>query len=178
MKRMNEPRCGAGMQARVGAVLSVAVLALFVATGAALAGGGNSAVAKMCQKGGWENIQTGTGSPLVFADQDECVAFGARGGVMFAPKLTADPTHVPINTDSIVTGTGFHPNSTGDMHVQVLGGGGGSITLLGLPTSATGGIVFPTTFTDAACANGVTGSEFTFTDAFGLHASTTVTLDC
>jgi hypothetical protein len=162
--------------------LTSIVTALAVTGGALAARGGNSANAHACQKGGWQLAQTGAGALLNFANQDECVSFGAGGGVLFAPRLTPNPTHVPEGTDSFVVASGFHPNSTGDMTVQVqtLSGPGSAVTFLGLPTSSTGGLLAPfqTGFTAGACANGTTGTQLTFTDAFGVHATTTVTLDC
>ena len=46
-------------------------------------GGGNSGNAKLCQKGGWMNLVRADGT--TFANQDECVAYGASGGTI-APK--------------------------------------------------------------------------------------------
>ena len=71
------------------------LVALFVAAATAaimvplaLAGGGNSDVAKACQQGGWQNLARldGTG----FNSQDECVSYGAHGSVPIA-KPTSTP---------------------------------------------------------------------------------------
>ena len=68
----------------VAVALAVAVAA--IAAGPASAkGGGNSANAKLCQKGGWQSLFTSTGG--TFASQDECVSYGAQGGTI----LTAPP---------------------------------------------------------------------------------------
>lgn len=68
----------------VAVALAVAVAA--IAAGPASAkGGGNSANAKLCQKGGWQSLFTATGG--TFASQDECVSYGAQGGTI----LTAPP---------------------------------------------------------------------------------------
>ena len=52
------------------AVLSMGLLLACLAAGAALAGGGNSGNAKICQKGGWASsaLQNGSGQPLTFTD--------------------------------------------------------------------------------------------------------------
>lgn len=45
-------------------------------------GPGNSANAKACQKGGWQNLARLGSSGEPFSSQGECVSFGARGGVI------------------------------------------------------------------------------------------------
>ena len=157
--------------ALIGALATAAVFA----TGALA--GGNSSNAKLCQKDGWQSLQKGDGGS--FASEDECVSYGAQRGSVFAPSLTVDPTHVPEETNSAVTASGFHPNSKGDLEITTLGGGGGSVTFLNIPTTSTGGLApFGTVFAAGACAKGVTGVLLTFTDDFGVHASATVALDC
>jgi len=152
------------------------LLACFVVSGPALARGGNSANAKLCQKGGWQTLQSSTGG--TFTSEEACVSYGALGGTLFKPSVTANPTHVGEEVTSFVTVVGFHPSSSGDLTIHVLPAGG-TVSFLGIPTNATGGLpVFTTGFTAGACTNGVTGAEITFTDVLGLHASTIVTLDC
>ena len=58
------------------------VVSLSVGVAPATAGGGNSANAKACQKGGWMNLQGSDGTQ--FANQGECVSFGAHGGTIVA----------------------------------------------------------------------------------------------
>lgn len=60
---------------------AVALIALAVGLATATAGGGNSANAKRCQKNGWQTLVTSTGA--TFANEDECTAYGARGGVVY-----------------------------------------------------------------------------------------------
>src|ERR1700745_314279 len=48
---------------------------------ASTTGGGNSVVAKLCQKSGWQAIASSTAAPP-FASQEECVSFGAHGGTL------------------------------------------------------------------------------------------------
>ena len=85
------------------------LLVLTVAVGTA--SGGNSANAKLCQKGGWASsgLQTATGESIAFANQDACVSYGARTGPLFKPTLTTDPTHVVEEQDAFWIATGFHP---------------------------------------------------------------------
>jgi hypothetical protein len=163
-------------------VLLCAALALTVGVAAASAGkGGNSGNAKICQKGGWAspNLQDGTGQPLTFASQDECVSYGATHGQLFDPSLTADPAHVVENQESFFIASGFHPSSTGTLTVHVLGGSDGTSTFTAVTTD-TGGLPagVGTVFTTGACASGIYAAEITLVDGFGVHASTTAFLDC
>jgi hypothetical protein len=156
------------------------LLACLVISGVAFASGGNSGNAKICQKGGWAspNLQTGTGQPLAFASQDECTSYGATHGQLFNPSLIADPAHVIENQLSTLTASGFHPSSTGTLTVHVLGGADGSVTLPAVTTD-TGGLPsgIGTVFT-SGCLTGVYAAEITLVDGSGVHASTTVFLDC
>jgi hypothetical protein len=164
--------------AAASAVLLVVSLAF---SGVAFAGGGNSANAKLCQKGGWANpnLQGGSGNSLTFADQGACVSFGAHGGELFNPSLAGDPQHVVENQESFFVASGFHPLSLGTLTIQLIGGSGGSVTLPAM-TTATGGLPagVGTLFVPGACAAGVTGAEVTLVDGVGVHASTTIFLDC
>jgi hypothetical protein len=64
-------------------VVLCAALALTVGVATATAGGGNSAIAKMCQKGGWKLlIRSSDGSS--FANEEACVSYGAEGGTLIA----------------------------------------------------------------------------------------------
>jgi len=162
-------------------VLSAALLvACFVVSGVALAGG-NSANAKICQKGGWAspNLQDESGNALAFGSQDECVAFGAKNGPLFDPALAGDPQHVVENEESFFVASGFHPSSTGTLTVHLLGGSGGSLSLTAV-TTASGGLPagVGTVFTTGACLLGISGAEVTLVDGSGVHASTTIFLDC
>ena len=176
MKLTRRPHLGQrfGMLAALSTGL---LLTCFVISGPALAGGGNSSAAKLCQKGGWQAVQTGTGG--TFTSEEACVSAGAHGVALFKPSVTVSPTHVPEGVSSSVTVTGFHPSSSGDLTIHVLPAGG-TLTFLAIPTNSAGALPpgITATFTAGACANGVTGAEISFTDVFGLHASTILTLDC
>ena len=92
------------------------VVALGVGSSVALAGGGNSANAKACQKNGWMNLQSSTGGS--FANASECVSYGAAGGTLFGPSVTAtDLGCVVTDVDGVLhdewalSATGFTPFS-------------------------------------------------------------------
>jgi len=162
-------------------VVLCAALALTVGVTTATAGGGNSATAKVCQKGGWAspNLQDGSGQPLTFSSQDECVQYGARHGRVFNPSLIAVPSEVVEEQNIDLFASGFHATSSGTLTVQVYVGGlpDGSIGLFAV-TDATGGFHTTSVFTAGACALGDTGASYTYVDGSGVHASTFVTLDC
>ena len=154
-------------------VAALATAAVFAA--GALAGGGNSASAKLCQKDGWKWAVDSTGG--AFANADDCVAYSARGGDVFRPVLTAEPSHVVEEQGIVVKASGFHASSTGVLSIQTL-------PITGIPselvavTNAAGELTASSVFTAGACAAGRTGATFTYTDGSGVHASASVTLDC
>ena len=166
---------------RVWMLTTLSVGVLLAVNGEALAKGGNSGNAKICQKRGWTspNLQDGTGNALKFSSQDECVAYGETHGRIFNPSLTGDPSHVIEGQLSTLTATGFHASSMGTLTDHLLGGAGGSVTLPAMTTD-TGGLPagIGTVFTPGACLTGVYAAEFTLVDGCGVHASTTVFLDC
>jgi hypothetical protein len=91
-----------------------AALALTVGVATATGGnGGNSANAKLCQKGGWQNLVRADQTP--FADQDECVAYGATGGTPAPPTPTADISLAAAPdvgfASTLVTATNAGPNA-------------------------------------------------------------------
>ena len=60
--------------------LLVAVCAAMVFAGSAVGKGGNSANAKLCQKGGWQLLVRTDGSG--FAGEQSCVSYAAQGGTL------------------------------------------------------------------------------------------------
>ena len=64
-------------RAVVGALAVTLGLCLGVATATATKSG-NSANAKLCQKGGWMSLQGSDATQ--FASEEDCVSFGAAGG--------------------------------------------------------------------------------------------------
>ena len=73
------------MRRAIAVTTALAALGVTMAAGAvpASAAGGNSANAKLCQKGGWENLVRSDNS--AFTDQSTCVSYAAQGGTL-APK--------------------------------------------------------------------------------------------
>jgi hypothetical protein len=59
------------------------VVALGSASSVALAGGGNSANAKLCQERSWQGLSRSDGTS--FANEGECVSYAAQGGTL-TPK--------------------------------------------------------------------------------------------
>jgi hypothetical protein len=155
--------------------MTAALAALLAFHGAAHAGSrtGNATSAKLCQKGGWQTLQTDGGG--AFLSQDACVAYAAEGGALYRPLLVAVPLTVAEDQGFTLTASGFHASANATVKDEVFGGG--TVELFAT-TDATGGREFSGVFTAGACANGITGSEYTFTDEFGLHASVVVTLTC
>jgi hypothetical protein len=119
----------------------VLALLLFVALGVgssvATAGSGKNASAKMCQKNGWQQLQTSTGG--TFANQSDCVSYGAGGGTLFGPSVTAtDLGCVAIDgvlyDEWALYATGFTPNTllfiNGNNAIRWVFDGSGSFTEL------------------------------------------------
>ena len=75
---------GRGCFARglLGACASLVLFAIVPAVASA-AKGGNSANARLCQKGGWQHL-AGANGP--FASMPGCVSYGAQGGTLTDPR--------------------------------------------------------------------------------------------
>ena len=133
------------MRPVVAAVTLAVVLSLGVATATAAAGG-NSANAKICQKGGWMNYQGSDGTQ--FANQGKCVSYGAHGGtlqlitptvtVTFSPTfdpnfclITANLSHFAANTQyqvNFLLHDAFTTGAHGPFPVTTDSSGAASIT--------------------------------------------------
>ena len=62
-----------------------AACVLTVGVTPAVAGGGNSANAKLCQKDGWKQwVRT---DQTAFTNQGDCVSYGAHAGTLTSPEL-------------------------------------------------------------------------------------------
>ena len=48
---------------------------------------GNSASAKLCQKGGWQDLVSAAGAS--YASEDQCVSYGAQGGTLVPESVVA-----------------------------------------------------------------------------------------
>lgn len=77
-------------------VVSLSLAAPWAAT-LAKPGGGNSANANACQKGGWATLARQESPTVAFQNQGECVSYGAQGGTL-VPISTPTPT-VSISFD-------------------------------------------------------------------------------
>jgi hypothetical protein len=151
----------------------------------ALAGGGNSANAKLCQKSGYLNLQSDNGGS--FATEEDCTSYAAQGGTLFNPTVTASPTTLHfvsfdgsnyLTDFTVVTVTGFHANSTGPLDININGVSG---TFSSLTTDASGALQQPMGWAGAVCSPKTFTATFTFTDASGVHATSnpvTVDLSC
>jgi hypothetical protein len=128
-----------------------------------------------CLNGGWQApAQRSDGSP--FSSQADCVAYTSGNGVVYKPSLIADPSHVGEEQNIAVIASGFHPNSSGGLKIVSLPTMA-SITLFAV-THANGDFTASSVFTAGACALGTTGAQYEYVDVFGVHASTSATLDC
>jgi len=74
--------------------LIVAAVSAAILVPLAVAGGGNSANAKLCQQGGWQSLarQDSTG----FSNQDECVSYAAHGGLLKSKPTGPIAVSVPM----------------------------------------------------------------------------------
>src|SRR5262249_59185638 len=97
-------------------IIGMAVAACLSTSGALHASLGNSAAAKQCQKGGWQTEKTGTGE--AFTSEEACVAYAARGGVLYRPLLVAVPSQVVEDQGIDLYATGFHPNANAQVTIQ------------------------------------------------------------
>ena len=128
-----------------------------------------------CLNGGWQApAQRSDGSP--FSSQADCIAYTSGNGVVYKPSLIADPSHAGEEQDIAVIASGFHPNSSGGLKIVSLPTMA-SITLFAV-THANGDFTASSVFTAGACALGTTGAQYEYVDVFGVHASTSATLDC
>ena len=137
-------------------------------TGTTLAARGGSS-AGACQRDGWLVGQTSTGS--TFRTKDACLVYVRTGGTVYKPAFWFDPGAVIQGQEAKLHVTGFHPNSTGTLTQHLLGGSGATLSFLNVPTDANGNMaVIGTVFNEPSCSNGVYGAEWTFVDAYGVHA--------
>jgi hypothetical protein len=87
------------------ALVATLVAGLAIA-GGALAGGGNSANAKLCQKGGWQTLMDSSAN--AFPNQDACVSYGAHGGAIYAlARLHVEPCTTQPADGLCVSTSGF-----------------------------------------------------------------------
>jgi len=107
-------------KALVGFVVIASVVSALALSGAALAAkSGNSANAKLCQKGGWQDLMDANGA--AFANQDQCVSTGATGGAIYAlAQITVtatDPQPAPDGFSVSTSGFGLEPTTIVDTSI-------------------------------------------------------------
>jgi hypothetical protein len=152
------------------------VATLIVGVSAAFAGGGNSANAKLCQKTGWQSLETGSGG--AFSSSEDCASYAAQGGELFQPSvvqhfegcLSVNGTGpFAFYTFSL---SGFHPNSDVTFRLP-----GSPVPFPGvaLTTDATGSASNPNV---AVLYDSGTASGLVATDAQGVHAEVDFTASC
>jgi hypothetical protein len=158
------------------ALLATAVVCLSQAA-VASAGGGNSANAKLCQKGGWQALVRSDGSS--FASEEQCVSYAAQGGTLAQPASIS--TYVQVSGVGFqrvgVMGNGFTPNTAITFSESGLGPFG-SVLAPGTVTSDPSGD-FDSAANDLTnfwvlgieCRDGPQTIQITATD--GTHAAST-----
>ncbi len=92
-------------------------LAFAAPVAGAAPGNGNSANAKLCQKGGWATLARTEDPGTHFVDQSECVSYGAGGGVLTAyvpppPAISVEMVRQGNQCVPHVRATNFAPNTT------------------------------------------------------------------
>ena len=100
-----------GLRARLGFACLVGVTAAVMAT-SALAAGGNSSNAALCQD--WRTLYRADGTP--FKNQGECVSYAAQGGAPQATFLGWTVGDCPITTPTFclfLSGVGLKPGAAG-----------------------------------------------------------------
>jgi hypothetical protein len=143
---------------------TLAVLALAVSA-TALADNGD---ARLCAKN-WQTVQNGTGGS--FASLAEC----ARSQDVWAPSLTISPSVVTAGQLFIVSGTGFHPSTTGTLYFAVTGQEPYFST--GVVTNTDGSVIVIFSQGFSGCGSAPPYDlTLTVTDSYGVHASAQMTL--
>jgi hypothetical protein len=135
------------MKRQVVGRMAVSLLAVSVVclshVASASASGGNAAVAKICQKGGWESLLTPSGG---FTGEDACVSDGAQGGGALGVSASVANGDVTFT----VSGFGLLP---GSVWAPVLGNPAESLSL-SVPANGIVSIVFG----PVACGTGQSAS--------------------
>jgi hypothetical protein len=128
-----------------------------------------------CLNDGWQSpAQRDNGT--AFRSEADCIAYASAGGHVYKPSLLAVPGFVTEEENVALIASGFHPNSAGQLAIAPQP----SKTPYSLfaVTDATGGLTGSSVFTAGACALGLTGADYSYTDGSGVHASASATLLC
>jgi hypothetical protein len=110
---------------KLAAILCVGAFAgvvLGLGAAAAIAGGGNSANAQLCQKGGWMSLVRSDGTG--FGNQGDCVSYGAQGGTLehlyvFSASLSGANENPPNTSPGSGSATVMWNTATNQMTVDV-----------------------------------------------------------
>ena len=152
-------------------------LALFAAGGQCLsvapiasAGGGNSANAKLCQKGGYANLYNAS-TGLAFTSQGACVSYGAHGNTY--SSLTVTPSTSANGATVSVSGFGLQPGSTVTIHYTSTTSGSGFALI---DANSSGGVVG--SITEIDCPATLSVSATGTTSAGATITTPTVTATC
>jgi hypothetical protein len=133
--------------------------------------GGNSAAAKACQKGGWEDLQRTNGTS--FANQGACVSYAAKGGTLVSEQtrtvtvsfiapidssrvcgILVEVTGFPLGLQDVLITSTQEP----DYPTLVRVGADGTGTTRTIPPSLVGGTVWPEGDTVIATVAGVSSA--------------------
>ena len=103
-------------------VVALAGLVLGIGAASALAGGGNSANAKLCQHGGWMHLLRSDGT--AFTNQGDCVSYGAHGGTLhqvfvFTAALNGASQSPPVASAGTGTTTVTWNTLTNEMTIDI-----------------------------------------------------------
>lgn len=136
------------------ALLAAVASALVFAGGALAANGGNSANAKLCQKGGWQTLMDS--SAASFSGEGACVSYGAHGGVIYPlAKLEVEPCATQPFDGLCVSTSGFGLAPTTFVTTPLLKNGSAVTTeLLVVQADGTAGSGSPFAHFEAPCIAG------------------------
>src|SRR5262245_7261839 len=103
--------------------VALAGLALAIGAATAVAGGGNSANAQMCQQNGWMNLARADGT--AFTNAGDCTSYGAQGGTLFAvyhftAALSGAGENPAVDTPGTGTGTVTWNTATSEMTIDIV----------------------------------------------------------
>jgi len=116
-------------RSRAGWVVVLAGLVLGLGAATALAGGGNSDNAQLCQQSGWAGLVRLDGT--AFTNQGDCVSYGAQGGELlyvFTTELKGTNENPPVTTSGTGTATVTWNTATDEMSVEIAFSGLGAGT--------------------------------------------------
>jgi hypothetical protein len=137
-----------------------ALMITLAAGGPPVAAQGNSAAAKACQQGGWQDLKGADGTR--FKNQGACVSYAAKGGqlVPLEPNITVTFTSTgPINCLVDVFLEDFTPNTAFNVVNSVYNVGNGPIFYSTTPV-----------LTDASGAANYTAFDFFFLPGYEFQA--------